>query len=256
MAIAVIRIAKMLEFHITVVEDRLSFADDARRAGADQVLCDDFSNALKTISGDLDTCFLIVTRGHRYDEQCLEVIKEKPFGYLGMMGSRRRTAMVREHMKEQGVSEKIIQKLHAPVGLSIGAETPEEIAVSIMAEIIQCMHSSAVGSLFPEEIVEALQREADQPSVLATIMERKGSAPRSVGTKMLIQKDRHCAGTIGGGCAEAEVLQEGLALLRREDRISVCQISMTAREAEEEGMVCGGVITVLLEKLTDERNRI
>ena len=133
----VIRMGKMLGFTVTVIEDRPKFADHARAAGADQVLCEPFSDGLSKIRGDSDSWFIIVTRGHRYDTECLEAILRKPYAYVGMMGSRRRVAIVKDQLEEKGVERALLDAVHTPIGLKIGAETPEEIAVSVMAEIIQ-----------------------------------------------------------------------------------------------------------------------
>ena len=94
----IIRMGKMLGFHVTVVEDRPKFADDARRAEADQVYCEPFEDGLAKIKGDTDTWFVIVTRGHRYDTDCLRTILGKPRAYVGMMGSKRRTAIVKDQL--------------------------------------------------------------------------------------------------------------------------------------------------------------
>ena len=86
--------------------------------------------------------------------------------------------------------------------------------------------------------------------VLATIVSRKGSAPRSVGTKMLIMEDGSITGTIGGGCVESEVMQKALLMMRRGEPVfQLCKVDMTADDAEEEGMVCGGVVEVMLEMI-------
>ena len=87
--------------------------------------------------------------------------------------------------------------------------------------------------------------------MLATIVSRKGSAPRSVGTKMLILKDGRQIGTIGGGCAESEILQKSRQMLsdEKDGAFRLVQVDMTADQAEEEGMVCGGTIEVALEKI-------
>ena len=86
--------------------------------------------------------------------------------------------------------------------------------------------------------------------VLVTIIDRKGSAPRKIGTKMLILPDGQCVGTIGGGCAEAEIYRKALQKIRMGDQEPErCRVDMTGAEAEDEGMVCGGVIDVLLEMI-------
>lgn len=133
----VIELAGKVGFHVTVLEDRPYFADRAREAGADLVLCDAFEKSLQGIAGTPDTYFLVVTRGHRFDRACLEQILKKPYAYVGMMASRGRSALLKKQMAGDGFDRKALDEMHTPVGLSIHAETPEEIAVSIVAELIQ-----------------------------------------------------------------------------------------------------------------------
>lgn len=247
----IIRMGKMLGFTVTVIEDRPKFADHARASGADQVLCEPFSDGLSKIRGDSDSWFIIVTRGHRYDTECLEAILQKPYAYVGMMGSRRRVAIVKDQLEVKGVCREALDGVHTPIGLKIGAETPEEIAVSVMAEIIQVKNAgSAKGGYSPELLDAVLDPDDSREKVLATIISRKGSAPRSVGTKMLIRADGTTVDTIGGGCIESEVIRKALLMIRAEDEgFRLCTVDMTADAAEDEGMVCGGVVEVMLEKV-------
>lgn len=247
----VIRMGKMLGFTVTVIEDRPKFADHARAAGADQVLCEPFADGLSKIRGDSDSWFIIVTRGHRYDTECLEAILRKPYAYVGMMGSRRRVAIVKDQLEAKGLCREALDGVHTPIGLKIGAETPEEIAVSVMAEIIQVKNAgSGKGGYSPELLDAVLDPDDSREKVLATIISRKGSAPRSVGTKMLIRADGTTVDTIGGGCIESEVIQKALLMMRTEDEgFRLCTVDMTADAAEDEGMVCGGVVEVMLEKV-------
>ena len=176
-SIPMIRMGKMLGFQVTVLEDRPKFADNARVAGADVVICDSFEHGLESISGGEDTYFIIVTRGHRYDEVCLGAIVEKPNAYIGMMGSRRRVAIVKEELFEQGHEREKLDEVYTPIGLKIGAETPEEIAVSVMAEIIQVKHEK--------------EKDADIPKncwrrcVMRTVKSRKKYLQRSFPEKDL-----------------------------------------------------------------------
>ena len=87
---------------------------------------------------------------------CLGAIVEKPNAYIGMMGSRRRVAIVKEELFEQGHEREKLDEVYTPIGLKIGAETPEEIAVSVMAEIIQVKHEKAEGCGYSKELLEAL----------------------------------------------------------------------------------------------------
>ena len=249
--IALLRMALMLGFDTTVLEDRPSFADTARRAGAHRVICDSFEAGLEEVTGDEDTYFVVMSRGHRYDLECLGKIVKKSYAYLGMMGSHGRSALVRKKLLEDGVPEKQVAELHAPIGLSIHAETPEEIAVSILSEIISVKNGEQRTCGFSEEQLALLQDPEDrQKKVLCTIIDRHGSAPRSIGTKLLILEDGRLSGTIGGGCMEAGVIEKARWLMQDPDkRQEVIRVRMTADEAEEAGMVCGGIIEVLMERL-------
>lgn len=246
----IIRLGKMLGFTVTVLEDRPKFADNARAAGADHVLCETFREGLLQIQGDSDTWFVIVTRGHRYDSECLEAILGKESAYVGMMGSRRRVAAVKDQLAQNGVDPEKLDSVHTPIGLKISAETPEEIAVSIMAEIIQIKNGRERGSGYSEELLEALT-DGKQKAVLATIVSRKGSAPRGVGTKMLVREDGSTVDTIGGGCVESEIIRKALLMMRMgKPLFQVCRQDLTMEAAEDEGMVCGGVVEVMLEMVS------
>lgn len=260
---AVVRIAKMTGFHVTVLEDRLYFAECCRRAGSDVCICDAFGKALRELPDRSNTCYVVVTRGHRYDEECLREIAKKKWRYLGMMGSHRRSAMVKETLLREGIPKELVEQLHAPVGLPIGAETPEEIAVSIMAQIISECGGKKRHDSFPEELLVNILEKLAEPEngqertgevktpafVMAVIVSRKGSTPRQEGTRMLIFRNGECAGTIGGGCAEAEIVSRARMLLADENRkTELMEVRLLAEEAEEEGMVCGGVQEIFLEK--------
>lgn len=245
-----IRMGLMIGCLVTVLEDRPKFADNARREGATRVICEPFQEGLKQVEGDKDTFFVIVTRGHRYDQICLESIIEKKHAYIGMIGSRRRVIKVKESVLEKGGNSEVVDKVYTPIGLNIGAETPEEIAIAIMAEIIEVKNKKKQGLGYSKEIIQAvLSKESElKNKVLATIVMRKGSAPREMGTKMLIFTDGTCVGTIGGGCVESDIFQTGLLMLRTgKTEPKVCHVDMSGYNAENEGMVCGGIIKVLME---------
>ena len=249
-SVAVTSLAKRIGFHVTVLEDRLTFADRARQAGADEVICDDFEHALSGISGDENTWFVVMTRGHRFDQECLLSILKKPAAYVGMMGSRGRSASVRKMLEEEKIDPEKIKALHAPIGLSIGAQTPEEIAVSVLAEIIQIKNDRAKGrgEGFSKELLAGIGDE--RPKVLATIVSQKGSAPRLPGTRMLVFRDE-VIGTVGGGCAEAAVIQKARVMLAGAENDSkvpeIFRSELLPDGPEEDGMACGGIQDVLLE---------
>ncbi len=247
-----IAMIRMLDCPVTVIDDRPYFANHARQAKATAVYCEPFEEALQKISGDNDTFFIIVTRGHRFDEACLSAIVRKPHAYIGMIGSRRRVGFVKQAVIEGGGNPEVVNGVHTPIGLAIGAQTPEEIAIAIMAEIIQVKNAKKRTGGYPRELMRALCGEnAEQaPAAMATIVSRKGSAPRDVGSKMLIYADGRILGSIGGGCVEADVIRQARMLLTDDGRpfSELLSVDMTAEAAEDEGMVCGGVIEVLLER--------
>ncbi len=248
----IIRLGKMLGFEVTAIDDRAEFCGNARLAGADKVVNTGFEDALKDIEGGMDHYFVVVTRGHSQDEECLRIICSKPHAYIGAMGSARRAAVVRENLIKMGVDKTIIDRVYSPIGLEIGAETPEEIAVSIMAQIIEVKNSDRY-SVFPKDILDAINAPVPEgdaaKKVLATIVSRKGSAPRSVGTKMLILQDGN-VNTIGGGLLESKVTKNGREMLERgTDEPELKSFTLSADAASTEGEVCGGEIEVLFEVL-------
>ena len=256
-SLPIIKIGRMTGFQIHVLEDRPKFADWARAAGAQEVPCQPFAQGLAAVKGDKDTFFVVVTRGHRYDQICLESIVEKEHAYIGMIGSRRRAAKVKEALLEQGKDPETVNRIYTPIGLDIGAETPEEIAVAVMAELIQVKNREKRSFGYSKELLEYIldSQETNAKNVLVTIIMRKGSAPRETGTKMLILPDGNCIGTIGGGCAEAEVVRIARSMSRNGgEPCRLCHVDMTGEDAQEEGMVCGGVIDVLLETVFGTSN--
>lgn len=247
-SIPIIKIGKMLGFHITVIDDRMSFTNHAKAAGADVVLCKPFKEALQEIKGSPNHYFVIVTRGHRYDQECLYAVTGKKNAYIGMIGSKARVKLVKEYLAEQGVSPELLDKVYTPIGLKINAQTPEEIAVAIMAEIIQVKNKGRTGFGFPKDILDILTAEkpTDMPMSLVTIVSKKGPAPRDASTKMLVMADGSTVGTIGGGCVESEVCTAARDVAREKTPV-LKKVDMTIDNAEEEGMVCGGVVEVYIE---------
>lgn len=130
-------LGSMLGYHVTVIDDRASFASRERFTEADEVIARSFVPAIESIRMDRHTSVVVVTRGHAFDEACLRAVIKKPAGYIGMIGSRRRVRATLERIEQDGVDPAVLERIHAPVGLDIGAETPEEIAVAIIAELIR-----------------------------------------------------------------------------------------------------------------------
>jgi xanthine/CO dehydrogenase XdhC/CoxF family maturation factor len=134
---AVALIGALIGYDVTVVDDREEFASRKRlpdpRIG---LVVSDYASAAGKLSISASTAVVIVTRGHQYDEVCLKSVLDSNAVYLGMIGSRRRVLSVFKKLESEGVSERELQRVHAPIGLKIGARSPQEIAVAILAEII------------------------------------------------------------------------------------------------------------------------
>ena len=136
------RTASMAGFRVTVVDDRPQYANPERFPEADATLVVEFYEALSQIEIKQSTYVVIVTRGHRSDEDILEQVIRTPAKYIGMIGSARKVLTTYEHLVERGVTRDDLTRVHAPMGLEIGAATAEEIAVSVVAEMIQVRRSA------------------------------------------------------------------------------------------------------------------
>jgi xanthine dehydrogenase accessory factor len=144
-AVPLAAIAKINDFEVTVLDDRTQYAQRNRFPTADRVIAGPFRPELQKLRGDHasfdnHTYFVLVTRGHQYDVESLLEVLDDPVAYIGMIGSQRRIRAVFDLLEsEQGIPAQKFDRIHAPIGLDIGARTPAEIAVCILAEIINVM---------------------------------------------------------------------------------------------------------------------
>jgi xanthine dehydrogenase accessory factor len=131
-------IGALLGFRVTVLDDRPDFATRERFPDADRLVQADFSDPFADVRLHERTHILLVTRGHKYDYDCLvrALRTDPPPAYIGMIGSRRRVRATYEKLVEEGFGRDLIDRIHAPVGLDVGAETPEEIAIAVAAELV------------------------------------------------------------------------------------------------------------------------
>jgi xanthine dehydrogenase accessory factor len=144
-AVPLATLGSMIGFHVTVIDDRASFANSERFPTADKIIVRPFRAALESLSFDRHCYVISVTRGHSFDEEVVRTVLNKQttleleqWGcFIGMIGSRRRVRALLGRLEEEGFERTLLEEIHAPLGLDIGAETPEEIAVSIIAEIIR-----------------------------------------------------------------------------------------------------------------------
>jgi xanthine dehydrogenase accessory factor len=318
-ALPLTRLGVLLGFDVVVLDDREEFATEARFPDAARVRRVDFADPFAADEPGPDDSVVLVTRAHRYDFDCLRrlVTREGTVRYIGMVGSRRRVRVAFRALRDAGVPAQRLSAIHAPIGLDIGAETPEEIAVAIAAELVAVRRGvDAGGSLRDRErVVErwGLAGETTSAStstststsspptgadtgraatvaapasqgvdidaapskskskstskatsaltvdgalldaaaagrrvVLATVVGARGSTPRGVGSRMLIDPGAGLVGTIGGGCGEGDVIAASSSVLET-GRPRRVRVELTEPEDSWSPAVCGGVMDILLE---------
>ncbi|HYF95272.1 MAG TPA: XdhC/CoxI family protein [Symbiobacteriaceae bacterium] len=146
-------------FRVTVVDDRMAFANRERFPDADEVICADMPRTMCSLTLSATHSVVLVTRGHRHDMSCLLEVLGRPARYIGMIGSRTRVETIFGLLQtEHGVSQAELARVHAPIGLDIGAESPFEIAVSVVAELIKARRGGTGVSL--SQLDRRLNREA------------------------------------------------------------------------------------------------
>jgi xanthine dehydrogenase accessory factor len=134
---ALTRFAAMCDFHVTVIDDRGEYANAQNLPDAHEIIVAEIPEALNGMELGPMAFVVIVTRGHRHDEQCLAVVAKSDPGYLGMIGSRRKIKLIMDDLADEGISAERLSRVRAPIGIEIASKTVPEIAVSILAELIQ-----------------------------------------------------------------------------------------------------------------------
>jgi xanthine dehydrogenase accessory factor len=130
------RMAKACGFRVEVADDRVKFANQERFPEADLIVVDDFEEAARRMSLGANTYAIVVTRGHKGDAEALDAVLGKGLRFVGLLGSRPKVVHILSALAEKGVPRESLATVHAPLGIEIGAQTPDEIAVSILAEMI------------------------------------------------------------------------------------------------------------------------
>ena len=225
-------IAARLDFRIRIIDERPEIMNSDYFPDEAKVICDSYDNLENYL--EPGACYIVVTPNHKADYQCVSTILGTDFLYLGMIGSRRKVATVKEKLQIDGFSEEEISRVFAPIGLSINAVTPAEIAISILAQIIQQKNKSHGAS------ADKVLLESTESGILCMITEKHGSTPRGVGSMMLVTKD-HVLGSIGGGEPEYLAIQHARSITA----IDTKDYTMNNTVANGLDMVCGGRIQVL-----------
>lgn len=231
-------IASFLDFRIHIMDSRGEFANKDHFPNVDKVICDSFDNLSSHL--EADSYYAVVTPGHQDDYACVKQILNSSYTYLGMIGSRKKIAATYDRLTADGFSNEALDTIHAPIGLSIGAVTPSEIAISILAEIIEIKNKKSVASISTELL------ETKENGTLCIIIDKTGSAPRGIGSMMLVTKDGQID-TLGGGAVENQVLIDARSIT------SPCikEYNLGPSDAAKLGMICGGTNKVLFIPLKD-----
>lgn len=245
-------IASYLEYRVTVVDDRPSFANEQLFPDAKEILCDDFPSAIAKLKIQSWDDVAVLTRGHRWDGDCLrEIFKGTMPSYLGLVGSKRRVTGLFQLLEEEGFDRSLMQQIHTPIGLDIGAGSPKEIAIAIIAELIDAKRNED-----REEVDFSLLQDLAGPEerAVCVVTGSRGSVPAEIGAMMSADRHGRVAGTIGGGCGEFEAMRAARRVLQTGEAEQI-EIDMTDDVAASEGMVCGGRMEVLIEPCRNDSHK-
>lgn len=232
-------IASTLDFRIHVMDSRKEFANKERFPHAENVICESFDNLSSHLEDD--SYYAVVTPGHQDDYACVKQILNSSYAYLGMIGSHKKIAATYEKLTADGFQKEALDSIHAPIGLSIGAITPGEIAISILAEIIEIKNKKSGAS------ISAKLLNTKENGTLCIIIDKTGSAPRGIGSMMLVTKDGEID-TLGGGAIENQVIKDAKSITAP----CIKEYNLGPSDAAKLGMICGGTNKVLFIPLPED----
>lgn len=157
------RFASQVGFRVTIIDDRVAFANKERFPEASEVVCDDFLKAIDRLKITSNTYIAIITRGHKFDEVILERLIHSNAKYIGVIGSKRKILTAYRHYLHKGIPREAMERIHAPIGIDIGAVTAEEIGISIVAELVWVRrggsHAVPLKSKGMPELIAALEEK-------------------------------------------------------------------------------------------------
>jgi xanthine dehydrogenase accessory factor len=139
-------IAKILGFKVTIIDDRKAFANKSRFPHVDKIIVGDHAAQLAKAVVGPNTYVAIVTQGNEYDFECLKVVIKSPTAYIGVISSKAKRVKFFGRLKKAGVEEKYLKRVHIPMGIDIGSQTPEEIAISIAAQLVAIKNKDYIGT--------------------------------------------------------------------------------------------------------------
>ncbi|MBF0490127.1 MAG: XdhC family protein [Candidatus Omnitrophica bacterium] len=139
-------IAKMLGFKVTIIDDRKVFANHQRFPHVDKIVCGNHATQLSKIKIQPNDYIAIVTQGNEYDFECLKMVIKSSASYIGVISSKPKRIKFLRRLRQLRVDEKLLKRIHIPMGIDIGSQTPEEIAVSIMAQVVAVKNKEYIGT--------------------------------------------------------------------------------------------------------------
>lgn len=138
--------AKILGFKVTIIDDRREFANKSRFPHVDRIIVGNHADELKKFTVESNACIAIVTQGNEYDFECLKAVIKSEAAYIGVISSKPKRVKFFGRLKTAGIEEKYFKRVHIPMGIDIGSQTPEEIAISIMAEVVAVKNKNYIGT--------------------------------------------------------------------------------------------------------------
>ena len=235
-------LAVLQDMRVTVADPRADLLTKERFPKATRII----GSYDKILSEDHPTFispyYCIFTHGHTYDEDCLLYSIKHPHSYIGMIGSKAKIAHCFDIMRAKGITDSQLSEVYTPIGLPINAVTPQEIAVSIMAQIISVLRKDKQAVLIDSSL---LRLAADKNGVMVRIVEKSGSAPRSTGSMMFVT-EQGISGTVGGGSVENHAIEMAKKMLKQDKAFLLEHHELQVNQPL--GMTCGGNVTLLYKK--------
>lgn len=243
---AISDIAHIMAMRTTVLDEREKMLSEERFPHSERILMP-YKRMFSTHFPFFRPYFIILTHGHAHDKDALRYCLSQSFSYIGMIGSKGKVISTLDELALEGIERQLLSSVHAPIGIKIGAQSPEEIAISIIAEVIGCYRKDKnMVNISPEYLMKA----SGKRGISVRIIEKKGSAPRQVGSEMLVM-ETGVYGTIGGGAIEKNAIETAQSLLKDD---SVFEIrSHRLSSAGDLGMICGGDVTLLYQLRAPEK---
>lgn len=239
-------LAIQLGLDISILDEREEYCNSSIYPEA-TLYCAPFEETLSREQPWIKPHFVIITRGHNFDQYCLKQCLKLPHAYIGMIGSRNKVAVTMDNLKKEGVDEESLREVFSPIGLPIGAVTAAEIAISIMAQIISTYRQDVKRVRLDPRLLESLTRE--KGFILARVIRKSGSAPCDVGFQLALFSDGSTQGSVGGGLIEANAIAHARSMLADPTMGNrIIEYTLDDTKAGSLGMICKGDVTLLFQR--------